>query len=171
MSKVPDLGDVDVARLMSAARALKARGVTRPVLETYLDRVYPPKPPPKPPAHGLQLPANLKAPYHQTGGLDGFPANDIFAPGGTPCLAPAEGDLVYVHKITWSKTKRVGGWTGYLIDWKKKRTYFLTHFGSMVKAGPIKYGDLIGVVGTVPNGWWEEHIHEGKHVGIYDPRT
>lgn len=113
----------------------------------------------------LQLPATF-TPTHQTGGLPGFPAIDVFADPGTQVLAPADGYIDWPHMIPWSKTARVGGMTCYYQA--QGCTYFLTHFGMLNVGGPYKKGDVIGTVGAVPDGWWAPHIHQGRHEGKYD---
>ncbi len=106
-------------------------------------------------------------PTHTTGGLPGFPAIDLFAPGGTRVQVPETCELVYRHKIEWDKTKRVGGWTCYLHG-ASKNTYFVTHFETMAAEGTYAAGEIIGKVARVPNDWWASHIHEGRHIGHYN---
>lgn len=172
MSKVVDPDDADATRLRDAARKLKARGVTKQVVLGYIDEIYKPKPP-KPPAKGLWLPMVLKQPVHDTAGLPDFPANDLFAKPGTLVIVTQRCELVWPHKIPWSKTKRVGGQTCYLLYSSlpgRKKTGFVTHMGVVAKAGFYEPGEVIGNVAEVPNGWWDEHVHYGLHTGIYDPR-
>lgn len=168
--KVLDLGDPDVAALLNAARRLKSRGATRPVIDDYLNQIYKPKPPKPPlPPKGLRLPLTLTPPTHPTAGLPDFPANDLFQKPGTQVILTAACELVYPHKIRWSKTKRVGGWTCYLLY--RKQTAFVTHLDTVVKEGLYAGGSVIGTVAAVPNNWWAPHVHYGLHRGIYDPRT
>ena len=115
----------------------------------------------------LPLPATFK-PTHQTGGLPGFPAIDIFGPAGAFVLAPEPGKIVWPHMIPWDQTQRVGGWTCYY-QGNSGNTYFLTHFGELRGRGSYRKGDVIGTVGEVPHSWWHTHIHEGKHKGRYTP--
>ncbi len=61
----------------------------------------------------LQLPDRFH-PTHDTGGLPGFPAIDMFAAPGTRVLAPVDGTLTRCHMIPWSFAKRVGGMTTYM---------------------------------------------------------
>lgn len=106
-------------------------------------------------------------PTHQTGGLDGFPAIDLFAAGGTDVLAPENCKLVWPHLIKWDRTAHVGGWTCYLQGdgcW-----YFCTHFATLRPRGLYRKGDKIGTVAAVPGGWWPSHIHEGRHEGSFTP--
>jgi len=115
----------------------------------------------------LQLLRNFAA-THQTAGLSGFPAIDVFGNPGTPVLAPVGGNIVDVHMIPWNQQQRVGGETAYL-QGANDRTYFLTHLGGNVPTGPVTAGQQIGTVGQVPGGWWQPHIHEGMYQGIYNP--
>jgi hypothetical protein len=111
----------------------------------------------------LALPAAFRA-THQTAGLPGFPAVDVFGQAGTPVLAPVGGRLVDVHTIPWNAQQRVGGETAYL-QGSNDRTYFLTHLQGGVPSGPVTAGEQIGEVGAVPQGWWQPHIHEGVYRG------
>lgn len=106
-------------------------------------------------------------PTHETAGLPGFPAIDCFAPGGTPVIVPEAGIVTGVHLIEWNEAARVGGWTLYY-QGDSGATYFLTHFATVTHVKHRKAGNLLGQVATVPGGWWEPHIHEGKHAGRYD---
>lgn len=111
-------------------------------------------------ANGIQLPTTF-VPTHQTAGLDGFPAIDVFAPGGVQALAPAAGRIVNPHFIPWDRREAVGGWTLYLEC--KGGVYFLTHFGKLALTTTCKKGEVLGTVGAVPHSWWPSHIHEGLH--------
>ena len=115
----------------------------------------------------LTLPASF-APTHQTAGLAGFPAIDVFGQPGTPVISPVTGRIVDVHMIPWNAQQRVGGETAYL-QGANDRTYFLTHLMGNVPTGPVTAGQQIGQVGAVPNDWWQPHIHEGMYQGIYNP--
>lgn len=116
----------------------------------------------------LQLPETF-VPTHQTGGLDGFPAIDCFAVGGTDVLAPENVSLVWPHFIPWDQTAHVGGWTCYLQAETGNATYFVTHFNDLAKRGFYAKGMKLGTVAAVPHQWWPSHIHEGKHKGRYQP--
>lgn len=115
----------------------------------------------------VQLPEHF-TPTHPTGGLPGFPAIDVFAPGGSFVLAPEPGRIVWPHLIPWDGLARVGGWTCYF-QGESGDTYFLTHFGKLRGRGKYRSRDVIGTVAHVPHGWWHPHIHEGKHEGRYKP--
>jgi murein DD-endopeptidase MepM/ murein hydrolase activator NlpD len=109
----------------------------------------------------LQLPDRYH-PTHDTSGLNGYPAIDMFASPGTRVLAPEDGELDRSHFLAWSLAKRVGGWTTYLAA--PSAVYFLTHLGEVLPSGSrVRRGQDIGSVGVVPHDWWPSHIHEGKH--------
>lgn len=126
-----------------------------------------PKPPPKPKA--VPLPETF-TPTHQTEGLPGYPAIDVFEPGGTLMGAPASGviDRLSGHPVTPHATP--GGPYGlscYLTRADGGR-YFLTHFATLrVQVGQrVKKGDPIGTVADyakATNGATPSHIHEGLH--------
>ena len=115
----------------------------------------------------IRLPKTF-TPTHQTAGLPGFPAIDVFAPAGRLVMPPEGGVLVYKHYIPWNATKRTGGWTVYLHG-NSGDTYFLTHFANVRRDGRIYRFQSIGRVGEVPGHAWAPHIHEGKHKGRFDP--
>lgn len=115
----------------------------------------------------VRLPRSFRS-THDTAGLSGFPAVDVFGQPGEAVVAPEAGNLVDVHQIPWDQGKRVGGITAYL-QGADGNTYFLTHLGGKVVAGPVAAGQQIGEVGEVPGGWWQSHIHEGLHQGLYQP--
>lgn len=100
------------------------------------------------------------APTHETGGLAGYPAIDVFAPAGTEVLAPAAGVLQNTHMINWNLHTRVGGNTTYLHT--ATGVFFLTHFQNVRPTGAVvKKGDRIGTVAEVPQRAWAPHIHMG----------
>ncbi len=115
----------------------------------------------------IRLPKTYK-PTHQTEGLPGFPAIDVFADPGVLVMPPESGTIVYKHYIPWNTAKRVGGWTCYL-QGDSGATYFLTHFANCRRDGRVLRFMSIGRVGYVPDHAWQPHIHEGKHEGIYVP--
>ncbi len=130
-----------------------------PSYDDYAYLLYTGHPPPS--VETLQLPDTFH-PTHDTGGLPGFPAIDMFAAPGTRVLAPEDGELQNTHFIAWSLAKRVGGWTTYLAA--PSAVYFLTHFGEVLPSGSrVRRGQDIGSVGVVPHDWWPSHIHEGRH--------
>ncbi len=115
----------------------------------------------------VRLP-NTFVPTHDTSGLPGFKAIDVFAPAGTLIMPPEAGKIVYKHYIEWDAAKRVGGWTCYL-QARNGDTYFLTHFHNLRREGRVLPFQSLGRVAEVPGHQWEPHIHEGKHKGLYQP--
>ena len=119
----------------------------------------------------LQLPSHF-TPTHQTGGLPGFPAVDVFANGGTPVCSPCTGKVVKLSGKAPTATAKPGGpygWSVYITA-RGGGTYFLTHFGSragFVKVGAcVAKGEVIGKVADytkATNGKTPSHIHEGLH--------
>lgn len=121
---------------------------------------------PAPPAT-VQLPETFTA-THQTDGLPGYPAVDVFAKGGTVVLAPADGviDKISGHPVTPKATP--GGPYGlscYLARDAGGR-YFATHFATLaVTVGQrVKKGQPIGTVADyskATGGVTPSHIHLG----------
>jgi murein DD-endopeptidase MepM/ murein hydrolase activator NlpD len=112
----------------------------------------------------LQLPATF-ASTHQTAGLPGYPAIDVFAKPGTTVLSPIDGVVSRLAGQSPARGAYMGpggpfGWSMYLQG--GGRSYFLTHFGARsVRAGQqVQRGQAIGLVGDYP-GSVPDHIHEG----------
>ncbi len=130
-----------------------------PSFDDYACFLYTGHPPPS--VETLQLPDTF-TPTHETSGLPGFPAIDMFASPGARVLAPEDGELQRTHFISWSLAKRVGGWTTYLAA--PSAVYFLTHFAEVLPSGSrVRQGQDIGSVAVVPHDWWPSHVHEGRH--------
>lgn len=111
----------------------------------------------------LQLPASFSS-THQTAGLPGYPAIDVFGKPGTRVLSPAD---AVVSRLSGSLSNYTGpggpfGYSMYLDS--AKGQYFLTHLGSRsVQVGDhVKYGQMIGTVADYPFAD-SDHIHEGFH--------
>lgn len=121
--------------------------------------------------HDLHLPADFK-PTHETAGLPGFGAIDVFGPAGSFVTAPEDCRLVWPHLIPWDVRRRVGGWTCYLAvaeHTPREHWYFVTHFAALRERGSYHKGGVLGVVAAVPQGAWLPHIHEGRHAGHFSP--
>lgn len=123
--------------------------------------------PPKPAT--LQLAENF-TPTHQTDGLPGYPAIDLFARGGTVALAPAAGEITRLSGHPVTPTATPGGPYGLSCYLKRGDggVYFLTHFATLrVKVGQqVKKGTSLGTVADyskATNGVTPSHIHEGLH--------
>lgn len=125
---------------------------------------------PRPPAVvTVQLPASF-TPTHQTEGLPGYPAIDVFAQAGTVALAPAAGtiDKLSGHPVT--PRVRPGGPYGlscYLTRADGGR-YFCTHFATLsVHLGEkVKKGQPLGTVADyakATGGITPSHVHLGLH--------
>lgn len=117
----------------------------------------------------LQLPASF-TPTHQTAGLPGYPAIDVFGKPGERVGAPVGGTIARFSGRSPSAGAYEGaggpfGWSMYLSG-DNKATYFLTHFGSRaVKVGQrVSRGQNLGTVGDYPGGT-PDHIHEGEDKG------
>lgn len=124
---------------------------------------------PHPPVALLQLPATF-TPTHQTAGLPGYPAIDVFAKPGTTVLAPEDG---LVRKLSGHDPAEGGvpggayGWSLYLQA--ADGEFFLTHLGTRtVKPQQrVKRGETIGTVCDAKVARMTSslsHIHEGKWV-------
>lgn len=108
----------------------------------------------------LQLPRRF-TPTHDTGGLPGYPAIDVFADPGTRVLSPANG---VVRRISGQEGGPGGGGPyGHSLYIKADdgADYFLTHFGDLVvRVGQrIKRGMVLGTVADYPDR--ADHIHQG----------
>ncbi len=116
-------------------------------------------------------------PAHNTSGLPGFPAIDVFAKGGTPVCCEFAGTVVKLSGHPPTATTKPGGpygWSVYIRT--PEGTYYLTHLGTraaVVKVGyKVKKGERIGTVANyskATNGATASHIHEGFHAGAWAP--
>ncbi len=125
----------------------------------------------------VQLPSHF-TPTHQTSGLPGFPAIDVFAAAGTSVLSPCTGRVVKLSGRSPTPTSPPGGpygWSIYITA-RDGGTYYLTHFGT--RSAFVKVGACVGLgerIGTVANyekatgGVTANHIHEGFHPGGWLP--
>ena len=114
-------------------------------------------------ANTVQLPASFVA-THQTGGLSGYPAVDVFADAGTIALSPADGTVTRTSGRKPGATAKPGGPYGYSVY---VGPYFLTHFGSLhVGTGDVvKVGQTLGTIADytkATKGITPSHIHIGK---------
>ena len=126
-------------------------------------------PPPLPTPGAMVLPERF-TPTHQTGGLPGYPAIDVFAHAGTIVGAPTSGTITRLsgHPVTPIATP--GGPYGlscYLTR-HDGGIYFLTHFSLLrVHVGQkVVRGTPLGAVADytrATGGVTPSHIHEGLH--------
>jgi hypothetical protein len=118
----------------------------------------------------LQLPTTFTS-THQTAGLPGYPAVDVFGSPGTPVGSPVAGTIARFSGRPPSAGAYMGpgGPFGYSIylNGANNRSYFLTHFGSRaVQVGQrVRQGQILGTIGDYPGGV-PDHIHEGLHGGL-----
>lgn len=124
----------------------------------------------------LLLPAHFH-PTHQTGGLQGFPAVDVFAKGGTPVACEFAGTVVKLSGHPPTAVTNPGGPYGWSIYIRcSNGTYYLTHFGSraagLAVGSKVRRGQVIGRVADyakATHGVTPSHIHEGFHAGAWTP--
>lgn len=103
---------------------------------------------------------------HQTAGLKGYPAVDIFAKPGTPFLAPEAGRVIRIsgHDPRAGSHGAAGvfGWSIYF-QGKSGTIYFITHLGTHVNMGSYRGGAVLGTVGDFPGR--PDHVHVGVNTG------
>jgi len=131
----------------------------------------------------VQLPSHF-VPTHETAGLPGFPAIDVFAPAHTIVCSPATGRIVKLSGHAPTPTAKPGGpygWSIYLTVDKAHLppsggTFYLTHFGTrspLVQLGVcVGRGEVLGIVADYSHatgGTTPDHIHEGFHRGAWQP--
>ena len=92
---------------------------------------------------------------------------DIFAPRGTPVIAPADG---YISRVGNSK---LGGKVVWMRDRKRRHSYYFAHLDSqMVQPGMrVSRGHVLGLVGNTGNAkYTPPHLHFGIYeYGSKDP--
>lgn len=91
---------------------------------------------------------------------------DIFAPRGTPILAPASGEVVHVR---WNELggNIVGVW-----DAKRRIYYYFAHMEKqLARVGEmVEVGDTLGLVGNSGNAEaTPPHLHFGMYVDMREP--
>jgi murein DD-endopeptidase MepM/ murein hydrolase activator NlpD len=100
---------------------------------------------------------------HDTDGLPGYPAIDLFAKPGTPFLAPENGRIVRLS----GRGGTSGQVYGYSIYFQgvSGRRYFITHLNkARAPLGSYKAGQVIGTI----SAWSGGATH--AHVGMNDDR-
>ena len=105
---------------------------------------------------------------HQTSGLPGYPAIDVFAPIGALVLAGFYGIIERVsgHPPTYAGTPGGAyGWSLYVHNRANGYRRFVTHLGSLnVKVGDrVAPGTVLGTVARPPAGSvaGSSHVHLG----------
>ncbi len=115
----------------------------------------------------LRLPALFRA-THQTAGLPGYPAVDVFAKAGTVARASFFGRVVRVSGRPLSPSDRPGlsyGWSVYVHNRVNGWTRYATHFERLLLdvGAIIVPGRALGLVAVPPVGSppGSAHIHLG----------
>src|ERR1051326_634570 len=110
-------------------------------------------------------------PTHETAGLPGFPAVDLFAVPGTPVVMD---EAVTVTRISGHDPKlppplgQGGPWglSIYCRGQATGKTYYLTHLSKVAPLGAYTAGAVVGVIGDYPgNPAGADHVHVGLHDG------
>jgi murein DD-endopeptidase MepM/ murein hydrolase activator NlpD len=107
----------------------------------------------------VQLPRTFKV-THQTSGLAGFPATDIFAKAGSPILAPEDGRVVSVRPF--NSNPDFFGMAIYYLG-ASGATYYIKHIYDPAPIGNYRRGDVLGKVAQGTTGG--PHVHFGKRTG------
>lgn len=103
---------------------------------------------------------------HDTDGLAGFPAVDIFAKPGTAFLAPEAGRVVRLSG-SGGTSGQVYGYSVYFIG-ESGRVYFITHLNyRRAPVGSYKQGQVLGTVSAWSGG--SPHAHVGVNDSGYNP--
>lgn len=101
------------------------------------------------------------------GGRRSHEGVDIFAPKGTPVLAPTDG---YVNRVG---TNKLGGKVVWMRDGTRGHSYYFAHLDEqLVQSGvSVKQGDTLGLVGNTGNArTTPPHLHFGIYQrGSKDP--
>jgi len=118
----------------------------------------------------VQLPSHFKH-THQTGGLPGYPAIDIFADAGSVLLSPEPGTIHRWSGRAPTKKAEPGGPYGRTIYLKTATgDYFITHLrwrSPKAQVGMrVRRGQILGSIAdytAATNGVTPSHVHMGKH--------
>jgi hypothetical protein len=95
---------------------------------------------------------------HDTDGLPGYPAVDLFASPGTPFLAPESGRIVRLSGHPGTTSGSIYGQSVYFKG-RSGTMYFITHLGSVSPLGAYKKGAQLGTVSAWDSG--SPHAHVG----------
>jgi len=106
----------------------------------------------------IQVPTSIARPTHQTAGLAGFPAVDMFGQPGTPVLAPEDGRITR----TTGRAPGVGdpdfnGFSLYYVG-ASGTTYYIAHLHRVGKLGDYKRGQVIATIAAGTTGGPHAHI-------------
>lgn len=97
---------------------------------------------------------------HDTDGLPGYPAVDLFAKPGTPFKAPEDGKIVRISGHPGTTSGNVFGQSVYF-QGRSGTTYFITHLGTVAPRGVYRRGQALGTVSRWDSG--SPHAHVGVH--------
>ena len=108
-------------------------------------------------------------PTHQTAGLEGYPAVDLFATPGSTCRISEDGQVTRIsgHDPGLPPPLGVGGPWGLSVYFCGKTTgnvYYMTHFAKVARLGHYSKGSILGIIGDYP-GLAGDHVHLGLHQG------
>lgn len=139
--------------LQEAARAAERAQVapSTPISSTALSE-------PQSPARGGGVTYSGEELTHQTSGLAGYPARDIFGKPGTPFLAPESGRVVRLSGRGGTK----GGYYGWSIYFQgdSGRKYYIQHLNKdRARRGRYKAGAPLGTISAWEGG--APHAHVG----------
>lgn len=99
---------------------------------------------------------------HDTDGLPGFPAVDLFGDPGTPFTAPEDGQVIRRSGRGGTKGQTYG-WSVYFKG-KSGRVYYIQHLNKdRAKIGRYKQGDRLGTISPWEGG--SPHAHVGVKGG------
>jgi murein DD-endopeptidase MepM/ murein hydrolase activator NlpD len=121
----------------------------------------------KPKPERVQLPSHFHH-THETSGLPGYPAIDVFAPGGSLILAPEAGVIRRWSGRKPTATAVPGGPYGYSMYLKTATgDYFITHLSHRAKlvGAKVRRGQILGTIADytkATNGKTPSHTHFGK---------
>ncbi len=114
------------------------------------------------------LPVDFR-PTHETSGLAGFPAVDLFAPAGTLVIANFRGRVYKLSGRALTGKERPGGaygWSFYVRNAGNGRERYVTHMEHryVMHGQIVEPGSVVGTVALPPRGSpvGSAHIHLGK---------
>lgn len=155
-------GDYSPQRQLSSLRDLAQQAIAAQGAPATAPTPAPPQAPMQNVSGGAGITYAGQKLTHDTDGLAGYPAVDIFAKPGTPFLAPENGRIIR-HSGRGGTKGNVYGWSVYFLG-NSGRRYYITHLGSRAPKGRYKAGEPIGTVSPWESG--DPHAH----VGIQEPR-
>lgn len=142
--------------------------VLRGSFDAFCVKLYTAKPPPPPVGDRVVVPLTF-TPTHETAGLPGFPAIDVFGKPGSRVIVGFDCEVTRLS----GKSPGLGGpphgpygWSAYLAG--PHGLWYVTHMASrtVVVGDRLKKGDQVGTVcdaavAHMPTS--DSHVHVGKH--------